>query len=118
MAEYIKVYGELRRPLEGQFVTDADQVKYGDKNVKETLDALGGIKYIDVPDLESDYVIQAGDIHKETVYTIEIGSTVHSIMGDSTIHWVDGEAPITKENCTYVISVVGTLAVWGEFPNS
>lgn len=118
MAEYIKVYGELRRPLDGQFITDADQVKYGDKNVKETLDALNGTKYIDVPTLENDYIVQASDNHREVVYTIEVGPDIHSIFGDSTVRWVDGEAPITNKNCTYIVSVVGTLAVWGEFPNS
>lgn len=118
MAEYIKVYGELRRPLEGQYVTDADQIKYGDKNVKETLDAINGIKYVDVPTLENDYIIQASEPHKEIVYTIEVGTTIHAIVGDSTIKWINGEAPVIQADHTYVVSVIGPLAVWGEFPKS
>lgn len=116
MAEYIKVYGELRRPLEGQYVTDADQIKNGKESVKDTLARLDGITYIDVPELEDDYIVQASTSHKETVYTIEVGATVHAIVGDSTLRWLNGEAPVVQADHTYVVSVIGNLGVWGEFP--
>lgn len=116
MADYIKIYGELRRPLDGQYITDADQIKYGQENVKEVLARLDGVTYIDVPELNDDYMIQSGISHKEVVYNIEVGEVVHSIVGDSTLRWIGGEPPVTKANCIYVISVIGTLAVWGEFP--
>lgn len=116
MADYIKIYGELRRPLEGQYVTDSDQIKYENETVKQVLDRLDGVTYVDVPELENDYIVQASASHKETVYTIEVGATIHSIVGDSTIKWMNGEAPVIQSNHIYVISVIGFLAVWGEFP--
>lgn len=115
MADYIKIYGELRRPLEGQYVTDSGQVKHKNETVKEVLDRLDGVTYVDVPELEDDYIIQASASHKETVYTIEVGATSHAIVGDSTIKWMNGEAPVTQVDRTYVVSVIGSLAVWGEF---
>ena len=118
MADYIKIYGELRRPLEGQYVTDSDQIKYKNENVKQVLARLDGVTYIDVPELEEDYIVQASESHKETVYTIEVGATTHAIVGDSTIKWMNGEAPVTQANHIYVVSVIGFLAVWGEFPKA
>lgn len=115
MADYIKIYGELRRPLEGQYVTDSGQVKHKNETLKEVLDRLDGVTYVDVPELEDDYIIQASASHKETVYTIEVGATTHSIVGDSTIKWMNGEAPVTQADRIYVVSVIGSLAVWGEF---
>lgn len=115
MADYIKIYGELRRPLEGQYVTDSDQIKHKNETVKEVLDRLDGVTYVDVPELEDDYIVQASASHKETVYTIEVGATSHAIVGDSTIKWMNGEAPVTQADRTYVVSVIGSLAVWGEF---
>lgn len=115
MADYIKIYGELRRPLEGQYVTDSGQVKHKNETLKEVLDRLDGVTYVDVPELEDDYIIQASASHKETVYTIEVGATSHAIVGDSTIKWMNGEAPVTQADRIYVISVIGSLAVWGEF---
>lgn len=115
MADYIKIYGELRRPLEGQYVTDSGQIKHKNETVKEVLNRLDGVTYVDVPELEDDYIVQASASHKETVYTIEVGATIHAIVGDSTIKWMNGEAPITQANRTYVVSVIGALAVWGEF---
>ena len=118
MADYIKIYGELRRPLEGQYITDSDQIKYKNENVKQVLARLDGVTYVDVPELEEDYIVQASESHKETVYTIEVGATTHAIMGDSTIKWMNGEAPVTQANHIYVVSVIGFLAVWGEFPKA
>lgn len=118
MADYIKIYGELRRPLEGQYVTDSDQIKYENENVKQVLARLDGVTYVDVPELENDYIVQASASHKETVYTIEVGATIHAIVGDSTIKWMNGEAPVTQADHTYVVSVIGSLAVWGEFPKA
>lgn len=118
MADYIKIYGELRRPLEGQYVTDSDQIKYKSETVKQVLDRLDGVTYVDVPEIEDDYIVQASASHKETVYTIEVGATIHAIVGDSTIKWMNGEAPITQADCIYVVSVIGSLAVWGEFPKA
>ena len=115
MADYIKIYGELRRPLEGQYVTDSGQVKHKNETLKEVLDRLDGVTYVDVPELEDDYIIQASASHKETVYTIEVGATSHAIVGDSTIKWMNGEAPVTQADHIYVVSVIGSLAVWGEF---
>jgi len=115
MADYIKIYGELRRPLEGQYVTDSGQVKHKNETLKEVLDRLDGVTYVDVPELEDDYIIQASASHKETVYTIEVGATTHAIVGDSTIKWMNGEAPVTQADHIYVVSVIGSLAVWGEF---
>lgn len=115
MADYIKIYGELRRPLEGQYVTDSGQFKHKNETLKEVLDRLDGVTYVDVPELEDDYIIQASASHKETVYTIEVGATSHAIVGDSTIKWMNGEAPVTQADRIYVISVIGSLAVWGEF---
>ena len=54
MADYIKIYGELRRPLEGQYVTDSDQIKHKNETVKKVLDRLDGVTYVDVPELEND----------------------------------------------------------------
>lgn len=118
MADYIKIYGELRRPLEDQYVTDSDQIKYGNETVKQVLARLDGVTYVDVPELEDDYIVQASASHKETVYTIEVGATVHAIVGDSTIKWMNGEAPVTQADHIYVVSVIGSLAVWGEFPKA
>jgi hypothetical protein len=115
MADYIKIYGELRRPLEGQYVTDSGQVKHKNETVKEVLDRLDGVTYVDVPELEDDYIVQASASHKETVYTIEVGATTHAIVGDSTIKWMNGETPVTQADRIYVVSVIGSLAVWGEF---
>ena len=115
MADYIKIYGELRRPLEGQYVTDSGQVKHKNETVKEVLDKLDGVTYVDVPELEDDYIVQASASHKETVYTIEVGATTHAIVGDSTIKWMNGETPVTQADRIYVVSVIGSLAVWGEF---
>ena len=116
MADYIKIYGELRRPLEGQYVTDSDQIKHKNETVKEVLNRLDGVTYVDVPELEDDYIVQASASHKETVYTIEVGATSHAIVGDSTIKWMNGEAPVIQPNHIYVISVIGSLSIWGEFP--
>ena len=91
MADYIKIYGELRRPLAGQYITDSDQIKYENETVKQVLHRLDGVTYVDVPELEDDYV------------------------GDSTIKWMNGEAPVTQADHIYVVSVIGSLAVWGEF---
>ena len=118
MADYIKIYGELRRPLEGQYITDSDQIKYENENVKQVLARLDGVTYVDVPELENDYIVQASASHKETVYTIEVGATIHAIVGDSTIKWMNGEAPVTQADRIYVVSVIGSLAVWGEFPKA
>ena len=118
MADYIKIYGELIRPLEGQYITDSDQVKYENETVKQVLARLDGVTYVDVPELEEDYIVQASASHKETVYTIEVGATIHAIVGDSTIKWMNGEAPITQADRIYVVSVIGSLAVWGEFPKA
>ena len=118
MADYIKIYGELRRPLEGQYITDSDQIKYKNENVKQVLARLDGVTYIDVPELEEDYIVQVSESHKETVYTIEVGATTHAVVGDSTIKWMNGEAPVTQANHIYVVSVIGFLAVWGEFPKA
>lgn len=118
MADYIKIYGELRRPLEGQYVTNSDQIKYENETVKQVLDRLDGVSYVDVPELEDDYIVQASASHKETVYTIEVGATIHAIVGDSTIKWMNGEAPVTQADRIYVVSVIGSLAVWGEFPKA
>lgn len=118
MADYIKIYGELRRPLAGQYITDSDQIKHKNETLKEALDRLDGVTYVDVPELENDYIIQASEPHKEIVYTIEVGTTIHAIVGDSTIKWINGEAPVTQADHTYVVSVIGPLAVWGEFPKS
>jgi len=118
MADYIKIYGKLRRPLEGQYVTDSGQVKHKNETVKEVLDRLDGVTYVDVPELEDDYIIQASASHKETVYTIEVGAATHAIVGDSTIKWMNGEAPVTQADRIYVVSVIGSLAVWGEFPKA
>ena len=118
MADYIKIYGELRRPLAGQYITDSDQIKHKNENLKEVLNRLDGVTYIDVPELEDDYIVQASASHKETVYTIEVGSTIHAIVGDSTIKWMNGEAPVNQADRIYVVSVIGPLAVWGEFPKS
>ena len=118
MADYIKIYGELRRPLEGQYVTDSDQIKHKNETVKQVLDRLDGITYVDVSELEDDYIVQASASHKETVYTIEVGATTHAIVGDSTIKWMNGEAPVTQTDHIYVVSVIGSLAVWGEFPKA
>lgn len=116
MADYIKIYGELRRPLAGQYITDSDQIKHKNGTVKDVLDKLDGVNYIDVPELKDDYIVQSSASHKETVYTIEVGATTHSIVGDSTIKWMNGEAPVTQADHIYVVSVIGSLAVWGEFP--
>ena len=116
MADYIKIYGELRRPLEGQYVTDSDQIKHKNETLKEVLDRLDGVTYVDVPELEDDYIVQASASHKETVYTIEVGAAIHAITGDSTIKWMNGEAPVIQPNHIYVISVIGSLSIWGEFP--
>ena len=117
MAEYIKIYGELRRPLEGQILTDGDQVRYSEtENVKQALTRMDNTIFIDVPALTDDYIIQSCSGHHETVYTIEVGDEPHAIMADSKLRWMDGEAPMTKANHTYVVSVLGSLAVWGEFP--
>lgn len=118
MADYIKIYGELRRPLAGQYITESDQIKHKNETVKDVLDKLDGINYIDVPELSDDYIVQASKSHKETVYTIEVGATTHAIVGDSTIKWMNGEAPITQADRIYVVSVIGSLAVWGEFPKA
>lgn len=118
MADYIKIYGELRRPLGGQYVTDSDQIKHKNETVKEVLDRLDGVTYVDVPELENDYIVQASASHKETVYTIEVGATIHAIVGDSTIKWMNEEAPVTQADHIYVVSVIGSLAVWGEFPKA
>lgn len=119
MADYIKIYGELRRPLEGQHVTDSDQIKYDEnETVKQVLARLDGVTYVDVPELKDDYIVQASASHKETVYTIEVGATTHAIVGDSTIKWMNGEAPVTQADHIYVVSVIGSLAVWGEFPKA
>ena len=118
MADYIKIYGELRRQLEGQYVTDSDQIKHKNETVKEVLDRLDVVAYIDVPELKDDYIVQASASHKETVYTIEVGATIHAIVGDSTIKWMNGEAPVTQADRIYVVSVIGSLAVWGEFPKA
>lgn len=118
MAEYIKIYGELRRPLEGQILTDGDQVRYSEKeNVKQALTRMDNTIFVDVPTLTDDYIIQSCAEHQETVYTIEVGEELHALVGDSTVRWVDGDAPVTKANHTYVVSVLGNLAVWGEFPS-
>lgn len=118
MADYIKIYGELRRPLAGQYITDSDQIKYENETVKQVLARLDGVTYVDVPELENDYIVQASASHKETVYTIEVGATIHAIVGDSTIKWMNGEAPVTQADHIYVVSVIGSLAVWGEFPKA
>lgn len=118
MADYIKIYGELRRPLEGQYVTDSGQIKHKNETVKEVLNRLDGVTYVDVPELEDDYIVQPSASHKETVYTIEVGATIHAIVGDSTIKWMNGEAPVTQADRIYVVSVIGSLAVWGEFPKA
>lgn len=118
MADYIKIYGELRRPLKGQYVTDSDQIKYENETVKQVLDRLDGVTYVDVPELEDDYIVQASASREEIVYTIEVGATIHAIVGDSTIKWMNGEAPVTQADRIYVVSVIGSLAVWGEFPKA
>lgn len=74
------------------------------------------VTYINVPELQEDYMVQSGEENKEIIYTIEVGDTVHSITGDSALRWINSEAPVVMANCAYVISVVGTFAVWGEFP--
>ena len=68
MADYIKIYGELRRPLEGQYVTDSDQIKYKNETVKQVLDRLEGVTYVDVPELEDDYIVQASASLKLITY--------------------------------------------------
>lgn len=92
--------------------------KTQNENLKEVLNRLDGVTYIDVPELVNDYIVQASEFHKETVYTIEVGETIHAIVGDSTIKWMNGEAPVTQADHIYVVSVIGPLAVWGEFPKA
>ena len=43
MADYIKIYGELRRPLAGQYVTDSDQIEHKNETLKVVLDRLDGV---------------------------------------------------------------------------
>lgn len=74
------------------------------------------VTYVNVPELQEDYMVQSGEENKEIIYTIEVGDTVYSITGDSTLRWINSDAPVASANCTYVISVIGTFAVWGEFP--
>lgn len=95
-----------------------DTTSKTNETIKDILDKLDIVAYVDVPELENDYIIQASEPHKEIVYTIEVGTTIHAIVGDSTIKWINGEAPVTQADHTYVVSVIGPLAVWGEFPKS
>lgn len=101
---------------DSKYVTDQDLVNLATKDELKRLDDK--IAYIDVPELVDDYIVQASEFHKETVYTIEVGETIHAIVGDSTIKWMNGEAPVTQANRIYVVSVIGPLAVWGEFPKA
>lgn len=101
---------------DSKYVTDQDLVNLATKDELKRLDDK--ITYIDVPELVNDYIVQANEFHKETVYTIEVGETIHAIVGDSTIKWMNGEAPVTQADHIYVVSVIGPLAVWGEFPKA
>ena len=71
--------------------------------------------FIDVPELTSNYLIQSFDDNIERIYTIPVGSKTYDILGDSTIKWRDGIPPKVRENHTYIISVIGIYAVYGEF---
>ena len=101
---------------DSNYATDQDLVNLATKDELKRLDDK--ITYIDVPELVNDYIVQANEFHKETVYTIEVGETIHAIVGDSTIKWMNGEAPVTQADHIYVVSVIGPLAVWGEFPKA
>lgn len=101
---------------DSNYVTDQELVNLATKDELKRLDDK--ITYIDVPELVNDYIVQASEFHKETVYTIEVGETIHAIVGDSTIKWMNGEAPVTQADRIYVVSVIGALAVWGEFPKA
>ena len=101
---------------DSKYATDQDLVNLATKDELKRLDDK--ITYIDVPELVNDYIVQANEFHKETVYTIEVGETIHAIVGDSTIKWMNGEAPVTQADHIYVVSVIGPLAVWGEFPKA
>ena len=101
---------------DSKYATDQDLVNLATKDELKRLDDK--ITYIDVPELVNDYIVQASEFHKETVYTIEVGETIHAIVGDSTIKWMNGEAPVTQADHIYVVSVIGPLAVWGEFPKA
>ena len=101
---------------DSKYVTDQDLLNLATKDELKRLDDK--ITYIDVPELVNDYIVQASEFHKETVYTIEVGETIHAIVGDSTIKWMNGEAPVTQADHIYVVSVIGPLAVWGEFPKA
>lgn len=101
---------------DSKYATDQDLINLATKDELKRLDDK--ITYIDVPELVNDYIIQASEFHKETVYTIEVGETIHAIVGDSTIKWMNGEAPVTQADHIYVVSVIGPLAVWGEFPKA
>lgn len=101
---------------DSKYVTDQELVNLATKDELKRLDDK--ITYIDVPELVNDYIVQANEFHKETVYTIEVGETIHAIVGDSTIKWMNGEAPVTQADHIYVVSVIGPLAVWGEFPKA
>lgn len=118
MADYIKIYGELRRPLAGQYVTDSDQIEHKNETLKVVLDRLDGVTYVDVPELEDDYIVQASASHKETVYTIEVGATIHAITGDSTIKWMNGEVPTFEGNTCYQLVIVNNCATIGVFKAS
>ena len=71
--------------------------------------------FIDVPELTSNYLIQSFDDNIERIYTIPVGSKTYDILGDSTIKWRDGMPPKVRENHTYIVSVIGIYAVYGEF---
>lgn len=101
---------------DSKYATDQDLINLATKDELKRLDDK--ITYIDVPELVNDYIVQASEFHKETVYTIEVGETIHAIVGDSTIKWMNGEAPVTQADHIYVVSVIGPLAVWGEFPKA
>lgn len=68
-----------------------------------------------VPQLTSDYLIQSFNDNIERIYIIPVGEHIYSIFGDSTIKWRDGAPPAIRENQTYIISVIGIYAVYGEF---
>lgn len=74
-----------------------------------------GLDYEEITATETITIQRNSDRFREKVYYIHMGDTAYNIYGDTGVKWCDDEAPITKPNKTYVVSVMNNLAVWGEF---
>lgn len=68
-----------------------------------------------VPELTSNYTIQANPSIRYQKYIIPVGATTYNILYSGDITWKDASTPIVNANHTYIVTVLYNLASWEEY---